>query len=128
MNLDVIIVDDDAVVLFLHKILVQKCGYASAVQDFQDPKEALQYISKRSGKNKLLILLDINMPNLSGWKFLELLNEIDPGKQHLVAMVTSSINSADKTRSEDYPEVIAFLEKPLTIEVCRKLLADHSQV
>ena len=126
MSLDVIIVDDDAVVLFLHKILVQKCGYAAVVQDFQDPEAALNNISSSTRKNKLLILLDINMPQLSGWKFLELLHDLDRREQIFVAMVTSSINSGDKTRSEDYPEVVAFLEKPLTMEVCKQLLSELS--
>lgn len=127
MSLDVIIVDDDAVVLFLHKILVRKCGYPIAVRDFQQPEEALQHIASRTGNNKLLILLDINMPGLSGWEFLEVLRKMCPREKPQVAMVTSSINTADKKRALDFPEVVAFLEKPLTTEACRELLMDLQQ-
>ena len=115
MNLDIVIVDDDAVVLFLQKILVRKSSFPSNIFDFADACDALTFVRKKRVPGKpMLILLDINMPEMTGWEFLEALDPL-PCKENLfVAIVTSSINSSDRVRAEKYSLVIDYIEKPLS--------------
>lgn len=125
MNTDIVIIDDDAVVLFLHKILVQKSPLSSPLYCFDNGSEAYSYLCNRKSINPILVLLDINMPQMSGWDFLDRINNEGCDQNVWVVMVTSSINSSDKQRAQKYPQVIDYLEKPLSREACEKL---HSKV
>lgn len=123
MNTDIVIIDDDAVVLFLHKILVQKSPLPSPLHCFDNGTEAYSFLSKRKSKNPILVLLDINMPEMSGWDFLDRINNEGYDQNVWVVMVTSSINSSDRKRADKYPQVIDYLEKPLSREACEQLHA-----
>ena len=126
MNMDIVIVDDDAVVLFLHKILIQKNFHSGCCHDFDNAEKALEFIlGRRDSQQPLLVLLDINMPHMTGWHFLEELQGKTSAENIFVVMVTSSINSSDRKKAEDYPMVIDFLEKPLSRQACARL---HEQL
>lgn len=125
MNTDVVIIDDDAVVLFLHKILVEKSPLSSSLFCFDNGSDAYSYLCNRTTKEPLLVLLDINMPGMSGWDLLEKISEEHCDDNVWVVMVTSSINSSDKERAARYSQVIDYLEKPLSKEACETL---HSKV
>lgn len=122
MEFKVVIVDDDSVVLFLHKVLIDRSILPSAEGSFKNGKEALEYIS-RDGvcKTPYLVLLDINMPVMNGWDFLEAIQDKDFKENIFVAMVTSSINTKDVEHAEQFPQVISYLEKPLRKEACDHL-------
>lgn len=121
MNVDVVVVDDDAVVLFLHKILIQKSQFTSNVKDFLDAEEALDFVKQRILETHLLIFLDINMPGLTGWEFLQRLQQLPSTNKVFVVMVTSSINRSDRKRAETFPNVIDFREKPLSRNACEEI-------
>ena len=114
MNLDIVIVDDDPIVLFLHKTLIKKSQDSSPVHAFENPEEALYHLIGKKESTSFLILLDINMPVMNGWEFLEHLRKIKFSHKIFVAMVTSSINRSDKQKAADYPRIVSFLEKPLS--------------
>ena len=120
MNMDVVIIDDDAVILFLHKILIQKSPLPSNVTEFKNASEGLEFLSSRSSETPLLVFLDINMPEINGWEILDRIKEMSQQKIFVV-MVTSSINNSDREKAEAYPEVIEYLEKPLSSEACKDL-------
>lgn len=122
MNFNVIIVDDDAVVLFLHKILVERSILPGPNGVFQDGKEALKYIEKGAPQEKpYLVLLDINMPGMNGWEFLDAVQNKSFKDNIFVAMVTSSVNTQDMNTAKEYPQVIQYIEKPLQSEVFENL-------
>lgn len=124
MNTDIVIIDDDAVVLILHKILIQKSPLSSPLYCFDNASDAYSYLYNRQSKNPILVLLDINMPEMSGWDFLDRISNEDCDDQNVwVVMVTSSINSSDREKAENYPQVIDYLEKPLSREACEQLHA-----
>ena len=122
MNLDILIVDDDAIVLFLHKTLLSKSQDSFPVHAFESAEEALLHIIHNKAETSFLILLDINMPVMNGWDFLEQLEKLDLPHQVFVAMVTSSINTSDRKKAEKYPLIISFLEKPLSRSAFKDLL------
>lgn len=121
MNTDVVIIDDDAVVLFLHKILVQRSPLSSSLHCFNNGTDAHSYLCTRTSNQPILVLLDINMPYMSGWDFLDKMSQNGCDENVWVAMVTSSINSSDRKKAEKYPKVIDYLEKPLSKEACEIL-------
>jgi len=122
MDFKVVIVDDDAVVLFLHKVLIDRSILPSAEKSFKNGKEALDYIGSNGVRDTpYLVLLDINMPVMNGWDFLEEIQKTEFKDNVYVAMVTSSINANDVEHARQYPQVIDYLEKPLRKEACEEL-------
>lgn len=78
------------------------------VNDFTEPKEALARIAV---DNPSLVLLDLNMPDISGWDFLDQLKEA--GINSNVIILTSSDSQQDKATASRYPEIKEYLVKPL---------------
>lgn len=111
----VIITDDDPVSLFLHKSFVIKSGLSSDPVCFAGGAETLDYLKNHSQSGtRYLILLDINMPDISGWNILNLLNGNSyPDTQ--VIIVSSSVNAEDFRKAKTYSQVIGYMEKPVTV-------------
>lgn len=117
-----IIVDDDEIVTFLQRKLVAKCDLDPDPYSFKDANEALDFIENEADSDvSYLIMLDINMPKMDGWEFLERLNSIPNNERFHVVMVTSSIDRKDKRDAADNPHVIDFIEKPVSAKHCSKL-------
>jgi len=120
----ILIIDDDSIVVFVQQKILQKCGVSYEPLAFKDAREGLNYLQDESNEEKdYLIFLDINMPSLSGWEFLEKLEKFEESDKIKVIMVTSSIDSYDKKKSVDYKNVFDFIEKPITVERCNELRA-----
>ncbi|CAN5241938.1 response regulator [soil metagenome] len=118
--IDVIIIDDDDIVLLVERKMLQRCGVAKDPISFKEGKIALEFIENNI-KNRLLILLDINMPKMNGWEFLTHLENLDLNDEIYVIMVTSSIDQYDKDIAKQYSSVIGFIEKPITTHNCEKI-------
>ena len=126
MELKVVLVDDDPIVLFLHKMIVKRSTLPPVSESFRNGREALQAISGDGVSEKpYLILLDINMPVMNGWEFLDAVQKQDFRKNIYVAVVSTSINSYDLAAAKNYPQVVEYLEKPLNTEDLQKL---HSRM
>jgi DNA-binding NtrC family response regulator len=122
MNYKVIIIDDDAVAVFLHKAFIIKAGLDLNPECFSDAKLALEYLrEKDSGALHRLLLLDINMPELSGWDLLEHIASFDPGALDVI-IVSSSINESDYSKAKSFPMVKSYIEKPLTVAKLTQLI------
>jgi len=122
MSLKALIVDDDPGVLFLHQLMIIESNFSAKTQTFNRAKPALEYLkSQKYEDTRYIIFLDINMPGMSGWDFLEKLSELTVGEHAYVVMVTSSINIADRKQAFTYQQVIDFVEKPLNLNACNKL-------
>ena len=105
----VMLVDDQKMANFITRKLIEVTGFSTEVVDYTAPQEALLDISNT---NPDLIFLDLNMPEVNGWQFLEVLTEKQ--NQTQVVIVTSSTSTHDKEKAQKYAQVIDFLEKPLT--------------
>ncbi|MCG9970404.1 response regulator [Christiangramia crocea] len=122
-TLQTIIIDDDSIVTFLQSKIVSKTGLDKVPVIFKDPLEAIDFLKENLTKDPghYLIMLDINMPAMTGWEFLDRLKEI-PNNEHChVVMVTSSIDRKDKRNAANDPHVIDFIEKPVSAKHCNKL-------
>lgn len=119
--LKVLIIDDDEIVLLVERKMLERCGIASNSISFSAGKPALEYLYSNSISQNFLILLDINMPGMNGWEFLEALEEQQLSENIYVIMVTSSIDRYDKEKARKFKSVIGFIEKPITSENCSKI-------
>ena len=119
MNPKILIVDDDKMVTMLHKLMVERSKLGTNPKAFSDGKAALDFLNiEHDDSEHYLVLLDINMPIMNGWEFLDAVNEKSFANQLHVVMVTSSVDNGDKLKATQYPQVIGFLEKPLKIDNC----------
>ena len=120
--LEVLIVDDDRVVALLHKNSLRSSQVEQVPVVCDNGRTALEYISLNDDVNKrFLILLDLNMPVLDGWKFLKKLNKNPPKARIYVIVVTSSINKKDHLKAQTYEQVIHFCRKPLSADCVVKI-------
>lgn len=122
MKLNVLITDDDDSVLFLHEIIVKESNFSDVPVTFLNGKETLEYLHGNADSGEAyLILLDLNMPVMNGWEFLEALNEHNFSIPIYVVIVTSSIDAADREKADTFPHVIDYAEKPISKNVIERL-------
>ncbi len=122
MSLKVLVVDDDEIIVFLHNMIMQDNGMASDSLSFQNGKEAFDYLNSENNLNQTcLVLLDINMPVMNGWQLLDNIQSAPYAKNIHVVMVTSSIDTEDREKASQYPQVIAYFEKPLNNKSLKQL-------
>lgn|SRR5690606_28502946 len=119
--LKVLIIDDDDIVLLVERKMLQRCSISADPISFKGGKPALDYLKEINEIEDVLILLDINMPQMNGWEFLTQLEQLDKKNKIFVIMVTSSIDRYDKEVAQKYERVIGFIEKPITAENCKNL-------
>lgn len=108
MNL--LLIDDEYISNFINKKLIENIDASIQTVDFTDPVEAFNRLPSIKPD---LILLDINMPVMNGWKFLD--SMADRNMDYKVVVVTSSVNMMDRKMAANYKNVIGYIEKPATI-------------
>lgn len=122
MNFTVVVVDDDNIILFLHKKILQKEKFQESPHVFNSAKKALDFFDKIPDSAKpILLFLDINMPVMNGWDLLDVIHQENFEKEVHVVMVTSSVDASDKEKAFSYSKVIDFVEKPLDEQALQRL-------
>ncbi len=112
---ETLIVDDDRIITMLHQRMVIKSGLHQEPRLFYSGQDALNFI-RNNRNDRYLVLLDINMPVVSGWDFLDTLCAENLTEHVRVAMVTSSVDAADMARAQMYSVVFDYIDKPLTLK------------
>lgn len=114
----ILLIDDDYPTNLLHQILIGQSKCAEGIETIRDVSLALEYIQSKESSVSMpeLILLDLNMPRLDGWHFLEKIEEkiktIQPKPK--IYILTTSESIEDKERANAHPLVNGLLVKPLT--------------
>lgn len=125
----VMLVDDNDIDNFINERMIMGCGFSDTIYINTSTRSAIEFlknlsINKALRKDHLpsIIFLDINMPILDGFQFIEEFEKMDPElvASIRVVMLTSSINPSDIKRSESYRSVAGFINKPLTEEALAK--------
>lgn len=122
----VLLVEDDRITNFLNERLLKKLNISEGIKIAYNGEEALKYIAALQNDGKDLpdiIFLDINMPVMDGFQFLQKYNEIAPiqGKNSIVVMLSTSTNSKDMDKIL-YTGNADFLSKPLTEDKIMSIL------
>lgn len=122
MSVQVLLVDDDNGVLFLHELMITESNFSDNILAFNNAKTAMMFLEEHQQKeSECVIFLDINMPGMTGWDFLEKLDKRDLSQNIHVVMVTSSVNRSDQITANKFTHVVDYIEKPLNLEICEKL-------
>lgn len=125
MKFDLLIIDDDEIFLFLEKRVVTKCNFHQNPKLFNSATSALDWLLEPQNITKnVLIFLDINMPRLNAWGFLDILLAKTFAFQINVVIVSSSTDPNDFKKAKTYPMVIHYFEKPMNETFLNNLKTD----
>lgn len=113
------IIDDDPIFVFGAQRLMKMSNFCKGFLIFHDGEQALNHLApvlRGSVASAIpdVILLDINMPILDGWQFLDGIVTIEVIKKVTIFIVTSSIDPRDKEKAKSYANVKNFVVKPIT--------------
>jgi len=119
----ILCVDDDPITLMLCKKVIIKSSFSNEIITAQNGEEALIYFNTirhaqtKSNEQPQLIFLDLNMPVMGGWEFLDHFSSPEFSEFHTtvkVVVLSSTIDPEDLEKTKQYPIVIDFLSKPIT--------------
>lgn len=110
MSIKILLIDDDIICNMANERLMQSMNLAIETKAFIDPTQALTHLQDPTN-NYDLVILDINMPRLNGWEFLEKYQKLE--KRFPIIMLTSSIDANDKKKAKGYQILSGYHVKPL---------------
>ena len=124
----VVLIEDDQAMNYYHQRLFVKQDFADEVLSYHSAKEALNGIKCLQQVTLLYIFLDLNMPQMDGWQFIEELEKLkfDSNIQIKLFVLSSSVNPIDMLKAKENSVVIDYLSKPLSIETITNIITTNS--
>jgi two-component system chemotaxis response regulator CheY len=126
----VFIIDDDPIHQRIAQIMISKHNLFDEYFSYTEAQKALDFLQENKKNEETLpdvILLDLNMPVIDGWDFLEtfetLVKEFE--KNIRVFIVSSSVDEKDVLRSKSYVAVKGFISKPLSPDIIRSIIVTN---
>ncbi|MDW3222857.1 MAG: response regulator [Paracoccaceae bacterium] len=129
----ILLVEDDTVTNLLHTRMIDRSGLVDHVDIATDGIAALEYLNDKTIKDAPLpevILLDINMPRMDGFEFLQEYAKLDAAAQPvkpMIIMLSTSVLRADQERAEADPNVFRFISKPIHAEDIVVFVKDYQE-
>ncbi len=122
-----LLVDDDAIFIEIAKRTIEKTGAVESLKVFPDGEGAITFLREHQQEPDLIpdfIFLDINMPFMDGWQFLdEYANFVNSlSKKPEIYMVSSSVDDSDIRRAKEIPLVKDYITKPVSLDSFKKIL------
>ena len=124
-KINVILIDDNATTNFISRKHFSKFEVIDEIIDFQSSSLALEYLRNNPNrKTPHLIMLDINMPGMNGWEFMDQYNQLhqDNVRNSVLIILSSTPNPLEQKRARETKGVSEMLLKPLTKENITKIL------
>lgn len=130
----ILLIDDDEPTNYYNTLIIEETGCADHVQAVQSGKKALEYLANSENFPKQidkfptpdLIFLDINMPAMTGWEFLDRYKKLKKGDaMPVLVMLSTSLFPEDVLKAREIPEISGFESKPLTPAVINKILRKY---
>ncbi|WP_295334940.1 response regulator [Flavobacterium sp.] len=121
-------VDDDVITLMLCKKVIERASFAKEILTATNGEEAILFFKELAEQSNpaypRLVLLDLNMPIMNGWEFLD--QYLKNGYQNIFTeakfiVLSSTIDPQDVEKTKNYPMVVDFLSKPITKEMIENL-------
>ena len=126
---NVLLIDDDRPTNVFHRIILQDINIANKIDAVQTVEEALE-ILRNDNNNQVdpdIIFLDLNMPGLNGWDFINQYRQIKANRimASKIFILTTSINPDDKIKAQQLEIVAGFRSKPLTKDMIWEIVDNH---
>ncbi len=120
----IMLIDDNNFDNFYHERIIKKSEITDNVITKRTGIEALEYLKTQENNIPDLIFLDINMPGMNGWEFLENFGKLNEVYRYqiIIVMLTTSNNPDDKNRTKEFDMVAEYITKPLTKEVLSEVV------
>ncbi len=127
MDKQILVIDDYSINLLIAKLTIKQHGFFDTVTTYSEAQIALDFILNNQDRKSALpdvVLLDLNMPVMSGWDFLDAFEELAPNLMNEIDIyiLSSSLDSRDIERSEKYSSVNGFFSKPITQEMLAQMM------
>jgi len=123
----IFLVDDDPINNLINRRLLGKVDITQNIVEFLEGEKALDKLNDIDPNQSTLIFLDINMPVLNGWEFLDKYQERHSDRSDKIVILSSSIDYQDRFKAQGYQFVSGFLEKPLTLDKIRIQMEKYEQ-
>jgi len=123
----ILLVDDDREDNEFHKMVIEEMNITERIEIALNGLEALNFLKRENQTAPDIIFLDVNMPKMNGWEFLEEYHKLtrEQKAKVVIIMLTTSQNPADNKRAEQFTDIAGFNSKPLTEEMMNKILARY---
>jgi CheY-like chemotaxis protein len=126
----VYLIDDDSINNFINARLIRRLGVSDDVLVSLNGKEAIENLHKIEEAHTdcpTLIFLDINMPVMDGFEFVENYRKMNfvNKAEVVIYLITTSENVKDLDKAKDYPEIAGYINKPLTEEKIERIFNKH---
>ena len=121
-----LLVEDDQIFLFLHEHMIKIADPSSTIMTMQSSVKAVEYLEELTKTGQEMpdcILVDLNMPEMNGFAFLEYCSQhmTGPMSNVHIYMVTSSLYESDREKALSYSFIKGFREKPLSKEIVTEM-------
>lgn len=112
----ILLVDDDHITNFIHQKIIDNLKCSEHVKVVRNGLEAIDYLSNEDNPLPQLMFLDINMPKMNGWEFLDAFGELSRAglEKTIIVILTTSQNPDDFEKAKACPYVKVVENKPLT--------------
>ena len=126
----ILVIDDDDATNYLNRMVIESTGCYEKLVFKTNGQQALEFLTTAiDGKypSPDLIFLDLNMPKIDGWEFLEAYKKLSSEQQGevIIVMLTTTLNPRDEARAKKIGEISAFRNKPLTNELLQELISEY---
>ena len=126
--LEILIVDDDQNTCFMHRRLLDQRTLFNPVKILGNGREAWEYVAELGATGtSFLIFLDLALPLMNGWEFMEHLQLYGADLNVFVVVVAAFPAESDRKRALAFPQVIGYEPKPLKPDRVNKIL-NHKRV
>lgn len=126
-KINLLVIDDDDINIFIIKKIVEKTGYNIDMTAKSNGQLAIDFLKETLANATSLpdlILIDINMPIMNGWEFVEAYEALGIPKPIDLYILSSSVYENDIEKTKSYNNVKGFISKPLSMERLIELLKE----
>ena len=124
-KLNLLVIDDDEINIFIIKKIVEKTGFDIEMVSRNNGQQAIDYVNEIIAQNNplpRLVLIDINMPVMNGWEFIEAYEALPIQEKVDMYILSSSVYENDIEKTKSYKAVKGFISKPLSMERLKELV------
>ncbi len=127
-KLRILLIDDDRIYQFAARKTIEATGFAGNILVCSNGEDAINYLKINSKNQNFLpdvIFLDVNMPIMNGWEFLDAYGNLKDNlkKPVIIYVVSSSVDEFDVSKSRNYDTVTGYIVKPVLREKFRQILS-----